>query len=265
MAGGCSSYRWAVEGVLAVSEMPCPETLRDLAGKFRSIVSLATWVEHAGGGYDPRLAGGAGVEFVWVPVGMYNAPSLPQLVRALGRVRGSVLVHGYRDCGRAAVYAAAYLMRRFSLRLPEALAQLSSRTGCSVETLPQLTVLKAYDYTLRYSLEGWVEGFVDTDASAEYLLLLSRELGVEPRPSGELWESSKLAASEADYTVAGVTLRGRERLLELVCWIERGAHPQSARRVGCPDTLKGLLNEKLKVYGVGVEVRNIGRFNVPWI
>jgi protein tyrosine phosphatase (PTP) superfamily phosphohydrolase (DUF442 family) len=261
----CSKYQWVVEGSIAVSGMPCAESLQEIAETFKSIVSLSTWVEHASRGYDPRLVEGLDVEFIWIPVGEYNAPSLPKLVKSLQKVKEPVLIHSYTMCGRTAVYTAALLMSRLGLRLPEALAQLSSKANCSVETLPQLSVLKAYDYALRFGLEKWVASLNDDDARGEYLLLFSRELGVKPETNGTLWRASEMAYNKADYTIAGVVFDGGRRLLKIICWVEREAHPRSAKRVGCPSSLANILERELKEYDVTVVVENLDRFNIPWI
>ena len=258
----CARPRWVVPGVLAVSPMPCPDDVETLADEFNTVVSLATWVEHASRGFDPRILEGYGVRFVWLPVGEYNAPPLPALVKALGSVREPVLVHCFRGCGRAAVFAASLLIAKLGSRLPEALATVSSTTGCSVETLPQLTVLKALDYAARLSRLEWLAGFRDSVASCEYALLLARELGGEPEAYLPLGESLEKLA---DYTISGVEFSSRSRSLRVVCWVERGAHPISARRVGCPEDVRGVLVEFLAGRVGEVVVENLGRDSVPWL
>jgi hypothetical protein len=253
--------RWVVEGAIAVSAMPCPSELEKLASTFTTVISTSTWAEHSSYGYDPRIAMRMFKRFLWLPVGEYNAPTLYELVKAVKASEPPVLVHCLRGMGRAAVVAAAWLILFRGYRLPEALVEVS-RTGSRVETLPQLSVLKALDYLARSSIESSTES---SGAQLEYAALLARELGAKLAP-GEpraIWDAAKTLEDEADYTIADLSINPADTL-KVTCWVERGAHPRSARRVGCPQSLVKPLENILGAYGVRrVEILNVDRFTVP--
>ena len=258
---------------LAVSGMPCQDDVSEIASVFRTVVSLSTPIEHSSGfAYDPRSLQGLVERFIWIPVGEYNAPRLSELVAAIEHSVEPVLVHCYRGCGRSTVYAAAWLIARTGARLPEALAQVSSATGCSVETRPQYTVLKAFDtlYQLGYRLRG-------LGAREEYALLLYRELG--PRLSSadpfssRLVEAASLIESRAGYNVADIEARlARDTVeIQITCWVERGAHPAAARSWGCrfseADTarLARILGEAVGTEKIDVRIVSLEPERVPWL
>ncbi|GEM_PF-6711018 len=276
--------RWIVRDVLAVSPMPRPEDLETIASSFRTVVSLAAPAEFVYGGHlDPRSLQAVVESHVWLVVGEYNAPTLPELAGGVERARREpVLVHCLRGCGRSPMFAAAWLTRR-GRRLVEALADVTARAGCGVETLPQMSVLEAYDVTLRADLLGIVLEHDRDDPRPEYALLLSRTLswlagrGVEELAKESLlehsglWEAAELLANGLGYSVAGLRsdkLGGHVRLVVTV-WVPRRAHPASVRRVLRPP--KGLaekLSETLeRLLGASIEAVIEAREpeDVPWV
>ncbi len=240
----------AVEG-LYVSAMPRPWQLGELE-RFDLVVSLATPIEHAWGGYDPRLLG---EKLVWTPVPEYNAPPLNELAYMVSRVEavlrrgGRVLVHDRNGCARAVMAVAAILAARgkpYTL----AVAEASNSVGCRLDTASQLQAVRGLSYALKAGLK--LEDLSRLDdaqaARVEYAVTLGFELtpygdaNVVTMVKGECLEASVegLAscivdelAKELDYAVAwiGVTrIHEAELVLRIVAWIPRKAHPQVVRR-----------------------------------
>ncbi len=248
---------WIEDSTIAISPMPRPEDLEEIANTFRTVVSLAAPAEFVYGGHvDPRSLQAVAARHVWLLVGEYNAPTLPELAWALGRASETpVLVHCLRGCGRSPLFAAAWLLHYRGMRLQEALLRVRERRGCGLETLPQLSVLEAYDLALRAGLAKQVEGFDRDDARPEYSLLLARRLAWlagkeavdmarESLAGGGFWRAADVLARELGYTVAGMSTDKSDGrvVLRLVVWVTRRAHPASVRQ---PPLVPGPLAEKL--------------------
>ena len=277
--------RWVVEGVLAVSPMPRPEDAEALSG-FPTVLSLAGPAEYMySGGLDPRTEASLVSNFVWLPVGEYNAAPLVKLARALEEAAEPrpVLVHCFRGCGRSSMAAAGWLAWLQGVPASTSLSEVSSRTGCGVETLPQRSVVEALSI-LRRALggPGSLRGFDGDDPRPEYAALIASRLagpaGRDPvglaaealeERRGPVWEAAELAARLASYTIAGFELSsGRPPALRVHLWIPRGAHPAAVPepRVPVEELRRGLV-ERLSqlVEGVGVEVVHHPRGEPPWV
>ncbi len=275
--------RWVVEGVLAVSPMPRPEDLEELA-RFPTVLSLAGPAEYLySGGLDPRAEAAAVENFVWLPVGEYNAPPLPRLARALRDAEQPrpVLIHCFRGCGRSSSAAAAWLAWSLGRRASEALAEVATRTGCGVETMPQRSVVEALALTLAAGEKSWLLQADPEDPRPEYAALLAGRLhGLlhgEPtallqeaaRGRGPIAAAAEALAREAGYTVAGIELAAaRPPTLRIHTWIPRGAHPAAVPEPRIdPDRVASTLQEALQpsIEGLRVEVKIHPRTRPPWL
>ncbi len=248
--------RWVVKDELAVSPMPRPEDLEMLAEMFPTVYSLATPSEYVlAAGIDPRGLRGLVKNFVWTPVGEYNAPTLPELARAVEEAARPrpVLVHCLRGCGRSPLAAAAWLIRHRSAILAEALTAVREAAGCGLETMPQRSVVEAYWTMLRAGLgEELLRRDVD-DPVPEYVALLARSLswlrGVAAEEEarrqllegGPLRGAAELLARVLGYSLAGVESVSRT-VLRLHVWIPRRAHPAAVPRAA---RVPGDLGERL--------------------
>lgn len=274
---------WVIEGRIAVSPMPRAEDLDALAS-FPTVVSLAGPAEFVyGGGLDPRHLAAVVRKHIWLIVGEYNAPTLVELVSAVEEARDEpVLVHCLRGCGRSPMFAAAWLIRYTGARLMEALGLVAERRGCGVETLPQRSVLEAYDLARRAGLLGEVMGFDRDDPRPEYALLLSRSVSwlrsLDPVEearralagrSGGIWEAASRMADALGYSVAGLRVdkEGGEPVLYVTVWVTRRAHPAAVKKPAeVPEGLEGELLELLRPYGVArVSLEARGPRDVPWV
>jgi len=275
--------RWVAEGVLAVSPMPRPEDLEALAG-FPTVLSLAGPAEYLySGGLDPRVEAAVVENFVWLPVGEYNAPPLPRLARALRDAEKPrpVLVHCFRGCGRSSSAAAAWLVWSLGRRASEALAEVATRTGCGVETLPQRSVVEALALALAAGEKTWLLHADPEDPKPEYAALLAGRLHslLDGDPAALLREASEgrgpiaaaaeALAREAGYTVAGAELASmKPPTLRVHTWIPRGAHPAAVPEPRIdPDRVAKALREALQpsIEGLQVEVKVHPRTRPPWL
>lgn len=106
--------------------------------------------------YDVNLLKGFGVEVLEVPVPDFRSPPLLDLIFMvewiLDKVSsgGRVYVHCARGYGRSATVAAAYLIRKHGKNWLEAVDRIRKLREGSLESVEQLSVLKAYDTLLRY-------------------------------------------------------------------------------------------------------------------
>ncbi len=277
--------RWVLEAVLAVSPMPAVNDLDKLA-EYGTVYSLATPAEYAyGAGIDPRSLQAVVRNFVWTPVGEYNAPTLPELARAVEQAAEPtpVLVHCLRGCGRSPMAAAAWLIRHRGSRLSESLATVTQAVGCGPETWPQRSVLEAYSLATAARVLDEVLGSDVDDPRPEYsLLLASRLAGPAGRDPLELArealrgggnpvaEAAAELARGIGYTLSRVEMarRGGEPVLRVEAWIPRRAHPANIRRpVEPPPGLAGELEKLLQglVPGLKIELAVRGPRDVPWL
>lgn len=106
--------------------------------------------------YDVNMWSTLGVKFLHVPVTDFRSPQLLDLVDivewVLSRVSegGRVYIHCARGFGRSAAVAAAYLMRRYGKSWFDAVTQVRNIREGSLESVEQLSVLKAYEVLLRH-------------------------------------------------------------------------------------------------------------------
>lgn len=106
--------------------------------------------------YDVNLLRSSGVDVLEVPVPDFRSPPLLDLVFVvewiLDKVSsgGRVYVHCARGYGRSATVAAAYLIRRYKKNWLESIDRIRRLREGSLESVEQLSVLKAYDTLLRY-------------------------------------------------------------------------------------------------------------------
>jgi len=277
--------RWVKNNEIAVSPMPRQEDLDRITGVFRTVVSLATPAEFIYGGHlDPRMLQQAVEKHIWLVVGEYNAPTLVELSRGVAEGASTpVLVHCMRGCGRSPMFAAAWLLRYKATRITESLTLVAEKAGCSIETMPQKSVVEAYDVALRIGMTDLHERYDADDPRPEYALLLARSLAwltrVKPEDlaekameeRGATWPAAELLASRLSYSVAGfrVDKIGADFKLVVVVWIPRRAHPASVRRAAnVPPSLEKELEDALASFiGVKIDVvfdvRPPG--DVPWV
>ncbi len=278
--------RWVVEGVLAVSPMPAVNELDKLA-VYGTVYSLATPAEYAyGAGIDPRSLQAVVRNFVWTPVGEYNAPTLPELARAVERAAEPrpVLVHCLRGCGRSPMAAAAWLIRHRGSRLSDAVATVTQAAGCGPETWPQRSVLEAYSLAAAAGLLERIRGSDVDDPVPEYSLLLASRLagpaGRDPLelarqalsdPRSPVAAAASTLAEAIGYTLSRVELakQGDEYILRIEAWIPRRAHPANIRRPlepprGVEERLRAQLSELVEK-DLKIELRVRGPRDVPWL
>ncbi len=261
--------RWVREGRLAVSPMPRLGEEEKIVSMFNTVISLSPPSEHVlSAGYDPRSLPRLkpGIKVVWRPIGEYNAPTLVELIKILRGLQEPVLVHCFRGCGRSSVVAAAWLIVVEGFSLPEALVEVSNRTGCGLETAPQLSVVEAVDLARRAGLIDNLYTVFDVDDPVpEYVLLLARRLS--PLAQRDPVEEARRAISEKtllleiaqklsyrlDYKVAKIDARNNE--LVVLVWVPRRAHPSNVRETSEPlDDLERDLGELLSEW-LGREIR----------
>ncbi len=288
--------KW-VRSWLAVSRIPEPTDVRELAKVFRSIVSLSTPVEHAYRGLAPGLLEQAGLHLYMLPVPVYQAPTLLDLAKAVRWVLEApkpCLIYSWRGCCRAATLATAVLAVAEQQPLLPALADIVQALGCSISSLPQRSVLEAFTTLARnVGLERLVEelGSVgDTyrgSAAVEYAVLLSRGLGVSILEAyectlGMLGLEKKCVSKEAravatvaaklaqrlGYIIAGihVRLRGDHVDVRITTWIPRCHHPQKAQGPTLDEEeLRRMIEEELGSLGltVGIELESYEPASVP--
>ncbi len=114
--------------------------------------------------YDVGLLRSFGVEVLEVPVPDFRSPPLLDLVFivewVLDKVNsgGRVYVHCARGYGRSATVAAAYLIRRYGKSWVESVDRVRKLREGSLESIEQLSVLKAYETMLRYLNPAEVSG-----------------------------------------------------------------------------------------------------------
>ncbi len=235
---------------LYASPMPRPWEIEEVVEEFDAIVSLATPVEHAWEGYDPRTLP-KGLRFYWLPVPPYNAPYVNRLAETVGRIldwlnRGlRVLIHSWRGCARTAMVASAVVAVDRGSSYLEALSEVSARLGCGVETLVQVQAVRGLRACLRLglALEDVAELHDRLAAVCEYAATLASELsaytgidwtklsktvsgGGAEGLEGDVASVAGLLASKLDYTV--VWINAGSRGLRLDVWVPRGMHPQVA-------------------------------------
>lgn len=275
--------RWIRENRLAVSPMPRLGEEEKIASMFNTVVSLSPPSEHVlSAGYDPRALPRLkpGIRVIWCPIGEYNAPTLVDIVKMLKKFKEPVLVHCFRGCGRSSVIAAAWLMFVEERSLPETLAEISTRTGCGLETAPQLSVLEAFDTARRASLlERLFEEFDVDDPVPEYVLLLARNISsiAGSDPVGEarrafsqrsgLWLVAEKLANSLDYKVSRITLRSEALVIQV--WIPRRAHPSNVRKSGerydeLSEELQSML-KKITGKEINVSIEPRDPEDVPWL
>ncbi len=106
--------------------------------------------------YDVSAWSALGVEFLHVPVTDFRSPQLLDLVDivewVLSKISegGRVFIHCAKGFGRSAVVAVAYLMRRYGKSWFDAVSHVRNIREGSLESVEQLSVLKAYEALLRY-------------------------------------------------------------------------------------------------------------------
>lgn len=106
--------------------------------------------------YDVNLLRNSGVEVLEVPVPDFRSPPLLDLVFVVEWVLskislgGRVYVHCARGYGRSATVAAAYLMRKYGKNWLESVDKVRRLKEGSLESVEQLSMLKAYDTLIRY-------------------------------------------------------------------------------------------------------------------
>jgi len=277
--------RWVIKDLVAVSPMPAVNDLDKLA-RFRTVYSLATPAEYAyGAGIDPRSLQAVIENYVWTPVGEYNAPTLPELARAVDQASGPapVLIHCLRGCGRSPTAAAAWLIRHRGSKLSESLATVSQAVGCGPETWPQRSVLEAYATAVTAGVLEAVKSSDVDDPRPEYSLLIASRLaglaGVDPlelarnvlsSPEAPVARAAAALAEGIGYTLSRIeaSRQGGEPRLLLEAWIPRRAHPANIRRpVEPPSGLAERLEKELGelVPGLKIELRARGPRDVPWL
>lgn len=106
--------------------------------------------------YDVNFLKSLGIEVLEVPVPDFRSPPLLDLAFIvewiLSRIDsgGRVYVHCARGYGRSATVAAAYLIRKHGKNWLESVDRIRKLREGSLESVEQLSVLKAYDTLLRY-------------------------------------------------------------------------------------------------------------------
>lgn len=106
--------------------------------------------------YDVNLLRNSGVEVLELPVPDFRSPPLLDLIFVVEWVLsktslgGRVYVHCARGYGRSATVAAAYLMRKYGKNWLESVDKVRRLREGSLESVEQLSVLKAYDTLIRY-------------------------------------------------------------------------------------------------------------------
>jgi len=134
---------------------PSPDSseLSELSREYTHVVVLTFPHEVK---YDVSLLRNSGVEVLEIPVPDFRSPPLLDLVFivewVLDKVNsgGRVYVHCARGYGRSATVAAAYLIRKYGKSWVESVDRVRKLREGSLESIEQLSVLKAYEIMLRY-------------------------------------------------------------------------------------------------------------------
>ncbi|MFN3268371.1 MAG: dual specificity protein phosphatase family protein, partial [Zestosphaera sp.] len=106
--------------------------------------------------YDVNLLKNFGVEVLEVPVPDFRSPPLLDLIFIVEWILdkissgGRVYVHCVGGYGRSATVAAAYLIRKYGKNWLESVDRVRKLRKGSLESVEQLSVLKAYDTLLRF-------------------------------------------------------------------------------------------------------------------
>lgn len=106
--------------------------------------------------YDVDLLKSLGIKVLEVPVPDFRSPPLLDLMFVIEWILsevgsgGRVYVHCARGYGRSATVAAAYLIRKHRKNWLEAVDRIRRLREGSLKSVEQLSVLKAYDISLRY-------------------------------------------------------------------------------------------------------------------
>jgi atypical dual specificity phosphatase len=117
--------------------------------------------------YDVGLLRDSGVEVLKVPVPDFRSPPLLDLAFivewVLDKVSSGdrVYVHCARGYGRSATVAAAYLIRRYGKSWAESVDRVRKLREGSLESIEQLSVLKAYEIMLRYLNPAEITGLFE--------------------------------------------------------------------------------------------------------
>lgn len=290
-----------IDNNVAFSGMPAPWQLDDIARSFTAIVSLATPAEHSWEGYDPRILRSYGLSFFWLSTAMYNAPTLIQLLSGLVWIArhveagGRILVHSYRGCGRAVLAAAAWLIYWHRASLTEAISRASMLLSCSLESMPQKSILASINMlrripgsdTLIPQLAGLGHSVTEEDEAAlDYALVASHQLvaynnsiiaeaekaarALAGDDEGVLFRATRRVARVLDYRIAGMKAILRDKVLrvKIIIWIPRRMHPAYARRLKYHggDELDYLAKVMASLVNAGswtTEVENYDPDNIP--
>ncbi len=251
---------WILDGKLAVSPLLGAEDTSVLRN-FSTVLAFSTPSEYYfKASLPPQTIASLVEKFVWLPVGEYNAPPMPKLVRSILDVGSPlpVLVMCGRGCGRSSMGAIAWLVVHEGYKLPEAFSLTTQRTSCSIDTLPQESVLQAIYLAKRIGLLGDVIRRDVDDPLPEYVLLLAYKLYWLKGESDIVKEAiqayrdqrhpfnklARLIARTMGYSLAGIRVYGSERThirVEFTFWIPRGAHPAAIR--GTLQPPEGLIDE----------------------
>lgn len=260
LEGSHRVVRWILDSELAVSSLLGVEDASVLRG-FNTVLAFSTPSEYYfKASLHPQTIASLVKEFVWLPTGEYNAPPMPKLVRSIldAGLSLPVLVMCGRGCGRSSMGAIAWLIVHKDYRFPEAVSLTTRRSSCSIDTLPQESVLQSVHLAKRSGLLGDVARRDIDDPLPEYVLLLvyklywlRKSLDVTEeaiqayRDQGHpLNKLARLLARTMGYSLAGIRVHGSERTrvrVEFTFWIPRGAHPAAVRNILQPP--EGLISE----------------------
>jgi hypothetical protein len=291
LEGSNRVVRWILDSKLAVSPLLGVEDTSVLRS-FSTVLSFSTPSEYYfKASLPPQTIASLVEKFVWLPTGEYNAPPMPKLVRSILDAGAPlpVLVMCGRGCGRSSMGAIAWLIVHEDYKFPEAVSLTTLRSSCSIDTLPQESVLQSIHLAKRAGLLGDVARRDVDDPLPEYVLLLVyklywlressdvvREAIQAYRDQGHPFNKlARLLARTMGYSLAGIRVYGSERTLvrvEFTFWIPRGAHPAAVRSTlqppeGLIDEAASLIQEYAGGDGKRVEVGFIVRQpdDPPWL
>lgn len=142
-----------IDKSLSFGPAPSVDELERLSREYSHVVVLAHPHELR---YDVRMWNVLGVEALHVAVPDFRSPPLLDLVDIVEWIvrrvdgGGRVYVHCVGGLGRSATVAAAYLIRRYGKSWFDATTQVRRLKKGSLESVEQVSVLKAYESLLKY-------------------------------------------------------------------------------------------------------------------